>query len=113
LTSSTIRLCGAGRPFYDAKIPVLVSDGDVFVEYGGLLCVSSYDYRGYGEFTADVAATVFNGKAAGTLPCEYLSSPHIVLNLNAAKRVGFPLEFRLLQSCDEIYSAKGGGGDGR
>jgi ABC-type uncharacterized transport system substrate-binding protein len=101
------------RPFYDAKIPVLVSDGDVFVEYGGLLCVSSYDYRGYGEFTADVAATVFNGKDAGTLTCEYLSSPHIVLNLDTAKKVGFPLEFRLLQSCDEIYSAKGGGSDGR
>jgi ABC-type uncharacterized transport system substrate-binding protein len=100
------------QPFYQAGIPVLVSDGDVFVEYGGLLCVSSYDYRGYGEFTADVAATVFNGKEAGTLPCEYLSSPHIVLNLDTAKKIGFPLEFRLLQSCDGIYSGKGGGNDG-
>ncbi len=101
------------RPFYDAKIPVLISDGDVFVEYGGLLCVSSYDYSGYGAFTADVAATVFNGKDAGTLPCEYLSSPHIVLNADAAERIGLPLDFRLLQSCDTIYSKQGGGSDGK
>ncbi len=101
------------QPFYDAKIPVLVSDGDVYVEYGGLLCVSSYDYRGYGEFTADIAATVFNGKEAGTLPCEYLSSPHIVLNVDAAEKIGYPLGFRLLQSCDRLYSLEGGGNDGK
>lgn len=96
------------QPFYEATIPVLVSDGDVYVENGGLLCVSSYDYRGYGEFTADVAATVFNGKEAGTLPCEYLSSPHIVLNVDIAEKTDFPLGFRLLQSCDKLYSDKGG-----
>ncbi|MEL7655096.1 MAG: ABC transporter substrate binding protein [Bacillota bacterium] len=96
------------QPFYDAKIPVLVSDGDVYVEYGGLLCVSSYDYRGYGTFTADVASTVFNRVDAGILPCEYLSSPHIVLNLDIAEKTNFPLGFRLLQSCDKLYSDKGG-----
>ena len=96
------------KPFYDANIPVVVSDGDVYVEYGGLLCVSSYDYGGYGEFTADVAATIFNGQDAGTLPCEYLSSPHIVLNLDTAGKTNFPLSFRLLQSCDKLYPDKGG-----
>lgn len=101
------------QPFYDAGIPVLVSDGDAYVEYGGLLCVSSYDYRGYGEFTADIAATIFNGKDAGSLPCEYLSSPHIVLNLNTAEKINYSLSFRLLQSCDVLYSGKGGGQDGR
>ena len=101
------------QPFYAAGIPVLVSDGDVFVEYGGLLCVSSYDYRGNGAFTADIAAAVFNGKEAGTLPCEYLSSPHIVLNLDIADKIGFPLDFRLLQSCDKLYSDKGDDNDGK
>lgn len=96
------------EPFYAAEIPVLVSDGDAFVEGGGLLCVSSFDYRGYGQFTADIAATVFNGKDAGSLPCEYLSSPHIVLNLEVADRIGHPLDFRLLQSCDTLYSEIGG-----
>ncbi len=101
------------QPFYQADIPVLVSDGDAFVEYGGLLCVSSYDYRGYGEFTADAAATVFNGREAGNIPCEYLSSPHIVLNLGVAKTIDFPLDFRLLQSCDALYSGKGGDHGGK
>ena len=101
------------QPFYNAKIPVLVSDGDLFVEDGGLLCVSSYDYRGYGQFTADIAATVFNGREAGSLPCTYVSSPHIVLNLDVAEKIGFPLDFSLLQSCDTIYSGKGGETDGK
>ena len=96
------------QPFYNAEIPVLVSDGDIFVEDGGLLCVSSYDYRGYGQFTADIAATAFNGREAGSLSCSYVSSPHIVLNLDVAEKIGFPLDFSLLQSCDTIYSGKGG-----
>lgn len=92
------------QPFLDAHIPVLVSDGDIFVEYGGLLCVSSYDYRSYGSFTADVTSTVFNGRAAGTIPCEFVSSPRIVLNAKTAEKIGYPLDFRLLQSCDIIYN---------
>jgi ABC-type uncharacterized transport system substrate-binding protein len=104
---------GLFQPFYDAKIPVLVSDGDVFVENGGMLCVSSYDYAGYGAFTADVAVSVFNGRDAGSLPCEYMSSPHIVLNTLTAEKIGFPLDFRLLQSCDTLYTGKGGTDSGK
>lgn len=96
------------QPFYEAKIPVLVGDGDVFVEKGGLLCVSSYDYRSYGNFTADITSTVFHGRDAGSLPCEFVSSPRIVLNADTAEKIGFPLDFRLLQSCDVVYTGKGG-----
>lgn len=98
------------QPFLDAHIPVLVSDGDAFVEYGGLLCVSSYDYRSYGNFTADVTSTIFNGRPAGTLPCEFVSSPRIVLNARTAEKIGYPLDFRLLQSCDIIYNYEEEGG---
>lgn len=98
------------QPFLDAKIPVLVSDGDAFVEYGALLCVSSYDYSSYGRFTADITSTVFHGRAPGTLPNEFVSSPRIVLNAKTAEAIGYPLDFRLLQSSDMIYNYEEEGG---
>lgn len=98
------------QPFLDEKIPVLVSDGDAFVEYGALLCVSSYDYGSYGRFTADITSTVFHGRSPASLPNEFVSSPRIVLNAKTAEAIGYPLDFRLLQSCDTIYNYEEEGG---
>ena len=98
------------QPFLDAKIPVLVSDGDAFVEYGALLCVSSYDYSSYGRFTADITSTVFHGRSPDSLPNEFVSSPRIVLNAKTAEAIDYPLDFRLLQSSDVIYNYEEEGG---
>lgn len=88
----------------EKKIPVLLCDGNSFVENGGLICVSFYDYEGYGHYAAKIASSVFNGKDAGSFSCAYVSSPYITFNLDTAKKIGYQADFEFIQSCDEIYT---------
>lgn len=90
----------------EKKIPLLICDGNSFVKNGGLICVSFYDYEGYGHHAAKIASSVFHGKNAGDFSCIYASSPYIAFNIDTAKKIGYQADFKFLQSCDEIYHVK-------
>ncbi|MCR5686807.1 MAG: hypothetical protein K6G58_02085 [Lachnospiraceae bacterium] len=87
----------------DAGIPSLIGDGDSISENGGMMCLSCFDYEGYGAYAAMVASNVFHGHNAGDQPCIYTSSPHVVLNMTTAKNSGFVTTFDLLRGIDRIY----------
>lgn len=92
------------REFNRRQIPVLVSDGDDYVQNGGLLVISSYDYAGYGMFCADIISSILNGKKAGDLSCLYASPPYISFNLDVAKEIHFQYDFDFLLACENIYT---------
>lgn len=88
---------------FSAKgIPMLVADGDSLVREGVMMCLSCYDYEGYGRYASMVLSNVFHGERAGDQPCSYISSPHIVLNMTTADKLGFETGFDLLRSADMI-----------
>lgn len=84
-------------------IPCLIEDGDEYVEEGGLVCMSFYDYESYGHYIAMILSNVLHGQKAGSQPCVYTSSMRIVLNLSTAKRLGRLTDFAFLQSADIVY----------
>ena len=84
-------------------IPSLIGDGDDICENGAMMCLSCFDYEGYGNFAAMVASNVFHGQKAGDQPCLYTSSPHVVLNMTTAKETGFETKMDFLRSVDRIY----------
>lgn len=89
--------------FYENKIPVYVMDDAAAVERGALMIISTYDFENVGYFIADAVARILNGAAAGELPCVYTSAPYICFNYRIAQEIGYPLDFKFLASCDEIY----------
>lgn len=89
--------------FYEKNIPVYVMDDAAAVQHGALMIISTYDFENVGYFIADAIAQILNGAAAGDLPCVYTSAPYICLNYRIAQQIGYPLDFKFLASCDEIY----------
>ena len=99
---------GANAPLlseYSAQkgLPSLIGDGDDICESGGMMCLSCFDYEGYGHFAASVASNVFHGQKAGEQPCLYTSSPHVVLNMTTAKNTGYKTGMDFLRSVDKIF----------
>ena len=88
----------------EKKMPSLIVDGDSLVKNGGLICLSCYDYEGYGKYVSMIMSNIFHGQKAGDQPCRYISAPHIVLNMDTAKDIGFETNWELLRSVDIIYS---------
>lgn len=94
---------------HDKQIPVYVMDDANTVENGALMLIATYDFENVGYFIADAIAQILNGAVAGDLPCAYTSSPYICFNYDVAKEIGYPLDFKFLISCDEIYCTKEAG----
>lgn len=91
--------------FAEEGIPVFVQDGENYVREGALLLVASTDNQGVGQFVAEVIAQVAHGAQPGDIPCEYVSSPYMSINLDTAKAIGFRPSFEMLLSCETIYSS--------
>lgn len=98
------RIADLFEVFYAAKIPVFVQIGDNFVQNGAFMQVSPRDYKGAGAFTANTIGAILNGEEPGNLPQEYVSSPYLSLNLDAAENIGFTPSFEMLLSCEHIYT---------
>jgi ABC-type uncharacterized transport system substrate-binding protein len=90
--------------FYQSKIPIFVQAGNNFVKNGALMLLSPQDNIGSGAFVASTIGSIFNGAIPGNLPQEYVSSPYLSLNLDAAEKIGFTPSFEMLLSCEHIYT---------
>ncbi|MGI5883637.1 MAG: ABC transporter substrate binding protein [Candidatus Spyradocola sp.] len=112
LVTSDMELAPLIEPFLSAGIPVFVQDGENYVREGALLLVASTDNEGVGQFVAETIAQVASGVQPGEIPCEYVSSPYMSINLDTAKRIGFRPSFEILLSCETIYSSTAEGGAG-
>lgn len=100
----TSRLESLLEPLYQKHIPVYLMDGADFVENGGLMLISANDMEGIGDFVAQAVIRILDGENAAEIPCIYQSAPAIYFNYDVADRIGYPLEYDFLASCDQIYS---------
>lgn len=90
------------EPFYAKKIPVFTQlKGEV--QYGALMSVADADFMGIGLFGAEAITSVLKGNSTSTLPQRYESTPYIVLNLEAARKIGYRPPFDILLVADRIY----------
>jgi len=93
------------KPFYDRKIPVFSQLGSEEVAGGALISVARADFSGIGSFGAETIVRILNGESANSLPQVFQNTPHIALNLDTAKKVGYRPSFEILLVADEIYQS--------
>lgn len=99
------RLSELLQPFYDKKIPVFSQLGTEEVMAGALISVARADFSGVGEFGADNMIKILSGTSPRQLPQVFENIPHIALNLDVARMIGYQPPFEILLAADEIYQA--------
>lgn len=97
------------QPFYDKKIPVFSQLGSEEVAGGALMSVARADFEGIGGFGAETIVRILNGEQMQNLPQQFQNTPHIALNLDIARMIGYRPSFEILLVADEIYQTKEGG----
>lgn len=90
------------EPFFEKKIPVF-TQLKIEVQYGALMSVADADFMGIGLFGAETIVSVLKGGSTSTLPQVYESTPYIVLNLEAAQKIGYRPPFDILLIADRLY----------
>ena len=90
-------------PFYDRKIPVFSQLGTEEVMSGALISVARADFSGIGLFGAETIVCLLKGQSARELPQVFENVPHIALNLEIARKIGFKPPFEILLVADEIF----------
>lgn len=91
------------KPFYERKIPVFSQSGSLEVEHGALMSITLNDFPNLKRFAADTIDKVLRGVKPRRLPQVFESTPRILLNLKAAKEIGYKPNFEILLVADEIY----------
>lgn len=90
-------------PFYARKIPVFSQLGTEEVQSGALISVARADFNGIGQFGAENIVRLLKGKSARELPQVFENVPHIALNLEIARKIGFKPPFEILLVADEVF----------
>ncbi|MEG0989183.1 MAG: ABC transporter substrate binding protein, partial [Clostridium sp.] len=91
------------QPFYQHKIPVLVQNGEYFVQQGALMMVTASDAREQAPFVADTLAEILHGTMPRQMRQEYLSPPYLSINVGAADALGYQVPDDLIISAEHIY----------
>lgn len=99
------RLAELLQPFYEKKIPVFSQLGTEEVMAGALISVARADFSGVGNFGADNMIKILQGTSPRQLPQVFENVPHIALNLEVARKIGYQPPFEILLVADEIYQS--------
>lgn len=91
------------QPFYQHKIPVLVQNGEYFVQQGALMMVTASDAKEQAPFVADTLAGILNGISPRQMQQVYLSSPYLSINLGSADALEYQVPIDLILSAEHIY----------
>ncbi len=90
--------------FYENNIPVLVQNGEYYVEQGALMMVTASDAKQQAPFVVNTMANIFNGKKPRELEQEFITPPCLSLNLSLAEKCQFTIEEDLILSAEKIYT---------
>ncbi len=99
------RLTELLKPFYDKNIPVFSQLGTEEVVAGALISVARADFSGVGKFGADNMIKILQGNSPQKLPQVFANVPHIALNMEVARKIGYQPPFEILLVADEIYQS--------
>jgi len=70
---------------------------------GALISVARADFSGVGEFGANNMIKILKGTSPRKLSQVFENIPHIALNLEVARKIGYKPPFEILLVADEIY----------
>lgn len=90
----------------DAGIPSFALEGDIRVQKGILLGVSSLETEKIGIYNAEKIAAILYGEVPRLLEQEFVGVPSIALNLDMAEKIGLDLPLSTLASIDQLYGEK-------
>jgi ABC-type uncharacterized transport system substrate-binding protein len=88
------------------KTPSFIMEGKNFVKGGILLGESDSNLVAKGIFNAKKIVNIFKGKKARTLPQVYEHVPHIAINLDATRVIGYDVPIDIIASADEVFSTQ-------
>lgn len=91
------------EPFYREHIPVYSINSSDDVKFGALMAVDTSDFRNVGRFGADTIRRFLNGDKLENLPQVYQAAPFLVINYEAARKIGYEPSFNVLLSANKIY----------
>lgn len=91
------------QPFYEKHV-LIFSALAVNVQWGMFMSVADTEDEGAGEFYADVLARALTEKSLKDIPQVYNIPPKIILNLEAAEKLGCTINFDILLAADEVYA---------
>lgn len=91
------------QPFYQHKIPVVVQNGEYFVQQGALMMVTASDAKEQAPFVTDTLAGILHGTPPREMQQEYLSPPYLSINVGAAEALGYRIPYDLIISAEHIY----------
>jgi ABC-type uncharacterized transport system substrate-binding protein len=92
-------------PLFRHRVPNFAMGTLYEVRYGAMMSMAQPDFDHAGAFYARVAAQIFNGASPRKIS-QTLEDPHrIIVNIEAAKRIGFDFPMDILGGADEIVDA--------
>lgn len=92
------------QPFYAKRKPVFSQMGADEVKHGALMSITLIDFSELKTFAADTIEKVLKGANPRELTQVFESTPHIILNYEAAKLSGYKPPIDILLVADKIYN---------
>ena len=90
------------EPLFKYRVPNFAMGTLYEVRYGALMSMAQPNFNHAGDFAAKTAAKIFNGVSPGNIS-QILEDPHrIIVNIEAAKKIGFDFPMDILGGADEI-----------
>jgi putative ABC transport system substrate-binding protein len=86
---------------YERKLPVIVGES-ANVEKGGL-ATYSVNYSSLGRRTAELVDMILHGKDPGSIPVQTFQGEQLVINLDAAKKMGVTIPPALLAKARTVH----------
>ena len=86
--------------------PSFIMEGRNFVRDGILLGESDSNLLAKGIFNSKKMVNIFKGKIPRSLPQVYEHVPHIAINLDTARTLGYDVPIDIIASADEVFATK-------
>ncbi|MDM8554015.1 ABC transporter substrate binding protein [Desulfococcaceae bacterium HSG7] len=90
-------------PFLDHKVATFSQGRTGEVKYGVLISLARPNYRPVGRFYAKTFTRILQGAKPRDLPQIFQERQEIAINLETARKIGFPFPMDILAGAKEIY----------
>jgi ABC-type uncharacterized transport system substrate-binding protein len=87
-----------------ARLPIFAFQSSQ--AHGGAIVTLSRDYRDAGRQSAALAVRVMKGEKPATLPFQAVSRTRLIVNPDAARRIGIALPPALVAKADEVVGGR-------
>lgn len=96
---AVVRVC------HEAKMPLFAAD--ILLVEKGLVGMIGFDYYSIGQQTGTLVKKILEGKNAGEIPVQNPTNLKLVLNPEAAKKMGISFSEETLKKADELVVKEG------